>query len=227
MEKLKLIWKFVNSKAFLLLLSAMLTLGSAYLTEKWKQASQDADRWEDNYSVLVQKTDTLRDINGKLITRTQTLQMTIQELKRSKDAAVQEMLKELQNSKLRLAQVDQMLTVKQTYNKELQMEVLNRDTLIRVLQQPEALAAKAPEILVGKYEDEFTKADILFNQGQWKPKYNATNEAYGVLYHQRENIKWLFNLRLGQKNYWFDFKETNPNIKTDIKILSVERKKKD
>lgn len=225
MKKLKLIWKFINSKAFLLLLSAILTIGSAYLTDKWKQAKDNAARWEDNYSVLVRKTDTLRDINGKLITRYQTLQMTIQELKRSKDAAIQEMLKELKNSKLRLSQIDQMLTVKQTYNKELQMEVMNRDTLIRVLQQPEALNGKTTEILVGKYKDEFTKADILFKNGQWNLKYNATNEAYGVLYHQREGIKWLCNLRIGHKNYWFDYKETNPNIKTDIKILSVERKK--
>lgn len=220
----KSIWDFVNSKFFLLLLSVFLTTFSGTMFKKWVSAKEDAKRWENNYSVSVRKSDTLRDKNGMLITRTQTLEMTIQELKQSNDSSVLDLLNKLRESQIRLRQVNEMVSIKQSYSKKIETEILNKDSLIRILQLPVELELKSEPLLVGNYIDEFTSADIIYQGGKWKLEYNAINEAYGVLYHQREKVNFLlFNLRLGRKNYWFDYKETNPNIKTDVKILSVER----
>ncbi|MBN2617265.1 MAG: hypothetical protein JXR64_03010 [Spirochaetales bacterium] len=220
------IWNIVNSKLFLLILSIFLTSFSGTMVKKWNEAKDDAKRWENNYSISIKSSDTLRDKNGMLITRTKTLEMTIQELKRTNDSSILNLLDKLRESQIRVKQVDKMIGLNQAYAKEMQLEVLNKDSLIRILQAPVELNEKETPLLVGKYIDEFTSANILYYGGKWQLEYKCVNEAYGVLYHQREKIKLLFfNLRIGKKNYWFDYKETNPSISTDIKILSVERKK--
>jgi hypothetical protein len=89
---------------------------------------------------------------------------------------------------------------------------------------PVEVAKKFPPLIVGNYEDAFTKAIILYQSGNWRIDQSIVNEAYGVLYHQRE--KGFLGLRIGAKNWWFDYKETNPSIKTNIKFINVKKGKR-
>ena len=227
MDKLKIVWNIVNSKIFLLLVSVVLT---AFL----KRESDSAERWENNYSISINTSDTLRDSNGKLITHNKTLRLTISELKQSNDSILLNMIKELAESRIRLRNADNMVMLSQSYSKDLDIEIMNRDSLIMILEESGPLKVdpvpieyrKIPMLLVGKYEDEHTNAEILYQSGNWKLKYNATNKAYGVLYYQRDKVKWLLGLRLGQKRYWFDYKETNPNISTEVKFINIKRGKR-
>jgi len=227
MDKLKIVWNIVNSKIFLLLVSVVLT---AFL----KRESDSAERWENNYSISINTSDTLRDSNGKLITHNKMLRLTISELKQSNDSILLNMIKELAESRIRLRNADNMVMLSQSYSKDLDIEIMNRDSLIMILEESGPLKVdpvpieyrKIPMLLVGKYEDEHTNAEILYQSGNWKLKYNATNKAYGVLYHQRDKVKWLLGLRLGQKRYWFDYKETNPNISTEVKFINIKRGKR-
>jgi len=221
---LKKVWDFLNSKLFLMLLSVFLTSFSGIAIKQCNREKENADRWESNYTIEVLRNDTLRDQKGKLIIRTQSLKLTVEELKRSKDSAIIELLEELSNSKIRLRQVEGMITIKQDYNRRLEMLILNKDSLIKRLEMPEEISAKLPPLLISTYEDEFTKANIMHQGNKWILTQKITNQISAFLYHQRKKKKIIFfNLRIGKKEYWFDFKETNPSITTDLKLIEVKR----
>jgi hypothetical protein len=221
---LKGIWELMNSKLFLLIVSILLTAFSGSIVKWGLSKKADAVRWENNYNISNSESETLRNKAGNLYKRVELLQFTVGDVKRSKDSTVSKMKDRLSEQSIRIRQVNEMLIIRQNYSKELETKLLNKDSLIYLLQQPTDTANELPPLLVGKYFDEFTSAKMYYQNDNWKLIYSARNEISGIVYHQRDKVDfWLFNLRIGEKRYWFNYEEANKNIKTNVDILSIKK----
>jgi len=225
MKWITTILKILNSKYTPAVVILLLAVGLSYSVREIIKIKKDAKRWENNYNIANNDNQFLELKNGELWHKQEVLKFNVRELKRSNDSVVSIFKKELSDASIRIKNITNILALSQQYSQQLETEVINKDSLIIILQKPIDTVYSLPPLLVGKYTDKFTNAEIYYQNNSWLLSYKTINEIFGTMYYQRDKKKILFfNLRIGKKRYWFDYKESNPSVKTEFELINVERK---
>jgi len=223
MSWIKTILSTLNSKWTPAVVIMLLAVGLSYSINQIIKIKKDANRWENNYNISNNNNQFLEMKNGELWSKQEVLKFNVRELKRSKDSIVSVFKEEAKDASIRIKNITNMLALSQQYTQEIETELLNKDSLIIILH--DTVYTGYSPLKVGEYNDKFTKAEFYYQNNNWLLTYNTINKISGIMYYQRDRKKILFfNLRIGKKRYWFDYKESNPNVTTEIEVINVERK---
>jgi len=89
----------------------------------------EKERYKSNYELSVQKETSYRDKNGIMVKEVQTLILTKEDLKRSKDSTIQKLLVELDASDIKLRKTSSMVDINMTTDNGFRTMIHN-DTLL-------------------------------------------------------------------------------------------------
>lgn len=229
---IKNIWSFVNSKFFLAILSIFLTAAVGFVLDLAKKNKADAVRWENNYNVKVVKNDSLRDANGTLVVRTQTLEFTIDEIKNSTDSLVINLLTQLEASGIKVKQLETALVNTETFKQNLQSEILNLEKAIDYYKnfKPDSLKTKPGKVLVFEENSPWVKEKLYLTENMtWDRDLEIYNQSFFVLYWSRPGNNFFqktWSWVKGKKDYYGEMKSLNPYIKNEPAIIQTVKRGK-
>lgn len=190
-----------------------------------KRLRSEVERKDHNYSVLDGEFIKEKDKNGKAILKFQELELTLKEIKRSKDSVIMILLKEAGYSNIKIKNLEDILFIRQ--------RVI--DSLVGTIQDTTYITLEGDTVQwLSRFNDGYLDATSYIMNSMKKTSleyvYNDSIYSFGI--GERDplrlfgvEIKWL---RWGEKEYYQEIKFANPKaIPLYSKKIKIYKNKRD